>query len=251
VDGENDYTGGDGGTGTNPAWNEVLSAVPQEFHDKLTPHFQKWDQGVNDRFAKVHSEYESWKPLKEAGIDPNDAQFGVNLLKKLADDPKAVYEAIGNHYQFNQLAAAGQGQGSPIATPEKDDVDPYAERFAQYDQAISTLAGHNLAKLEAEREVAADAQLDRELNEAKKKHGDFDEAYVLSHMDRGVSIDEAVKAYRDLESSFAKKYGQTPLFMTGTGGVPSSNIDPRKLDEKGARNYATQMVQQMIAESRK
>src|SRR6187399_3584926 len=126
--GETGYDGGQAqGTGNNPAWNKFLEVVPQDLHEKVTPLLQKWDSGVQDRFNKVHSEYEPWKGLKESGVDPELAQFGVNLVSALQNDPQMVFKALQEHYGFNTPTppADNSGQGQSEPSPE----DQYNSRF--------------------------------------------------------------------------------------------------------------------------
>src|SRR5213592_3195837 len=80
--------GSDNQGGLNPAWTDLLNELPQELHSKVTPVLQTWDKGVQDRFNKVHSEYEPWKTITKSGVDPETAQFALNLLNSVNNQPE-------------------------------------------------------------------------------------------------------------------------------------------------------------------
>lgn len=241
---------GDGtqSSGINPSWNEYLQEVPQEFHDKITPAFQKWDQGVQERFNKVHQEYEpykAYKPIIDAGIDAETATFALKLLNTMNEDPRTVYEALGNYYKLT--GSTGQGQeNEPNGT---NNEDPYAGRFAELERQNQIMAATLVGNREKELAAQADAQLDIELNEARKKFGEFDEKFVLGYMGSGYSTEDAVKAYIEFRDAERAKFGAKPLIMGSGGGIPQfNNTDVRKLSDGQTRDLVVQMLAHAKAE---
>lgn len=249
--GDSDLTGqqgtGGGSTGINPSWQEYLNEVPQEFHEKIIPAFQKWDQGVQKRFDQVHQTYEPWKPIVDAGIDPETAQFALQLLNSVNEDPKTVWEAIGNYHNFLG-SGAGQGQLEP-----ETEEDPYAGRFSELERQNQIMAAHLLKTRERELEAQAEAQLDQELNQMREKYksqGAFDERYVLALMSSGMETEQAVQEFYSHRDNLLKQYGQKPLIMGTGGGVPQfNNTDVRKLSNGDTKNLITQMLQQAHREN--
>lgn len=253
--GEPGYNGGDpsgvpqGGGNGNPAWNEFLEPIPQEYHDKVRPVLEKWDKGVQERFGKVHSQYEPWKPIIDAGVDPETASFSINLLNAINDNPRQVYEAIGNYYQLTGQNGSPSGQGPE---PEELEEDPYDGRFAALERQNQIMAQHLIKQREEKLEAQASAELDRELTELRgknKSRGDFNEKFVLAHMQNGMSAEDAVEAYYQFRDTELKKYRQMPLIMGSGGGVPQfGNTDVRKLTDGQTKDLVAGMLAQAKAQ---
>lgn len=246
--GEGGYTGGTGGG--NPAWQEFLEAVPQEYHEKVTPVLEKWDKGVNERFEKVQSDYAPWKSIIQNGHDPETTQFALNLLSQINEDPKMVYDAIGNHFGLTAKEVkdviAGQGQGEPNSGREGD---PYDARFAAIEQQNQTMARILLKQREAEEAAREDAKLDQELSQLRKTHGDFDESWVLSKMHfHKMSAQDAVKNFLEWKQQQLAPHLPKPLLISGGGPLPSTNTDPRKLNDSQTKDYVVGLLQAAAAE---
>lgn len=235
--------------GVNPSWQEYLNEIPQEYHDKVIPAFQKWDTGVQERFNKVHQQYSSfepWKPIVDAGVDPKTADFAIRLLGAIEENPQMVYETIGNYYKLND-PTSGQGQEEP-----PNNEDPYAPQFAEIRSQNEIMAKYLVQQREQQMAAEADAQLDKELNEMRNKYksqGEFDEKFVLAYMQNGMDTEEAVKAFYSHRDNLLNQYGQKPLIMGSGGGVPQfNNTDVRKLTDGQTRNLVVQMLAQAKAE---
>lgn len=249
------YTGGDGDTGVqqgiNPSWQEYLNEIPQEYHDKVTPAFEKWDRGVQERFQKVHSQYEPYKRFIDSGIDPSSIEFGINLLNAVENNPRLVYDNLGTYYKFNETAGNSNGSGGQGQGDLETENDPYNERFANIERQNQIMAQHLVSQREAELVTQAEAELDQELSSLQNKYkpqGGFNEKFVLALMQNGVDAESAVKEYFTFRDSEVKKHAQRPLIMGTGGGVPQFNTDVRKLDRQGANSLAVQILQQAAAE---
>lgn len=242
------YTGNENGQQQgDPAWNEFLQAVPQELHSQVTPILEKWDRGVQDRFSKVHSEYEPWKPVIKSGLSPDEAQFAVNMVNALNQDPRMVYDAIREFYKLeDQAPKSGQGQQEP---PQEE--DPYAARFADIERQNQIMAQHLVRQREEELYKKAEAELNNELSslaEKYKSRGEFDEQFVLAKMQNGMAGEDAVKAFFDWRDKYVNQYVPKPLIMGGGGGIPQQNVDVRKMSDQQAREYAAQIARSMAAQ---
>lgn len=239
--------GQQGTDGIHPAWNEMLSQVPQELHEKIVPHLQTWNKGVNDRFQKVHAEYEPWKPVIK-GTDPETAQFAIQLLGALESDPRSVYKAIQEHYkdQLGDLIqpTPAQGQGEP--NKELEDK-PWLADVQQLRQENEMLARVYTAQQQAQQNAAADAQLDKELSDLRQKHGDFDEQYVIGLMiaNKNLTTEQAVQTWKQSVQSYAEKMGfagPKPFFVGGGSNIPGTNVDLKKASDKETKDVVIQML---------
>lgn len=252
------YTGGDGGqqgdSGQgNPAWQPFLEAVPQELHQKITPLLQDWDKGVNDRFQKVHSEYEPWKPIIGAAGTPENATFALNLLDAMYNNPQVIYDALKSKYNFDapdgngqqqQGNGNGQGQGEPTQ-------EPWETRYNQLQQQNAQIAEYLLNQKNAELATQQDAALEQELSAARTKHGDFDERYVLALMQAGASAEQAVGQFKQFQEETAKNYRPQPLIMGGGGSYPGGNFNPAKATDSQISDLVVQTLQAAAAERKR
>src|SRR5438046_10743191 len=88
---------GESSPGLNPAWSEALSAIPEQFHNTLTPHFQQWDQAAQQRIESANSslkQFESFQPFVDNGISAEDLEQAAQLAYMVQTDPQAVYKAL-------------------------------------------------------------------------------------------------------------------------------------------------------------
>ncbi len=245
--------GGDGGysggstDGVNPAWNDILSAVPAEYHEKLTPTLQAWDQGVQKRFEGVQSQYKPWEQYAKAGVDPEDVKFALNLLNTLNDDPRKVYEAIGTHFKFNSDGSITENQGPTEQQPGEPNAK-YEQRLAELDRRTE-IVGQVLLKNQEDKERAkADAALEKEITALKDKHGDFDDHTVLALMANGMQGEAAVKHFQSILTTQAARFRPKPLFMGAGGGIPGQNADVSKLTDQQRKSLAVEILKANAAD---
>lgn len=239
--------GGGGQQGSeqgNPAWGEFLNVVPQELHHQITPLLKKWDDGVNERFNKVHSDYAAFKPFKDSGVDPAVLQQGYQIHQALQTDPKRVFEALVGAYPDlleGMQQQSGQGQQEPTAE------EVLQKRLDAMDAQQRQIAEVMIAQHRAEEVARADALLETEFADMRKKHGPFDEEWVLSKLQVNpkMSVEAAVQSYHQFESGIRAKYAPKPLFMGGgSSGLPGSAPDVRKLSDAQTTNYVAEILRQ-------
>lgn len=244
--------GGEGSPGLNPAWTEALSAIPEQFHQTLTPHFQQWDQSAQDRIESVNqqlSQFDGFKPFLETGISPQDLEQAAQLAYMVQTDPQAVYNALAEAHGFGSGETEGEEvEGEGEEGQAQNFQDP---RFDQLQQGLDLVAQTILQQEQTKISQAADSKLDAEINELKTKYPTFDENYFLSLMANGATADEAAQAYEKLTQNILQQnprpFAPTVMGNSGGGtGLPSQAIDPTKLSDKDRRALVAQMVQQQM-----
>lgn len=236
---------GDNSPGHNPAWDEVLSVLPEQFHSVVTPHFQKWDQAANQRVESVNSQlaqFEAYKPYVEHGINSDELEQGLRLLYEINNNPQNVYQALQNAYNFGQSETPNQ-ESEEEENPLSNLPPEIMEKLQSHDGMLNAVAQIVLNDAQAKEAAAADAALDKELSDLKAKHGDFDEDYVLAKMQLGMSGEEAAASYQALVQRITPQpFAPTLLGSSGGNGVPSNAIDPTKLSGKETRNLVAEML---------
>lgn len=153
---ESDQTSG------NPAWNELLSAVPQEFHPHLTKGFETWDKGVQNRFQKVQQQYAPYKELAELKVDPSEINEAMQFRHLLQTQPEEVFKWMQEQYKFGAPVSQGQEEEESLELDENEAFfkDPryqeVANKAAFAEQAVrqyNQQAAQNIANQQVETET--------------------------------------------------------------------------------------------------
>lgn len=232
--------------GHNPAWDEVLSVIPEQFHGVITPHFQKWDQAAQSRITEVNSslaEFEAYKPFVENGISAEDLEQAIRLQYEIQTNPQEVWKALGEAYN---LTPAQQKALETATEVETGSVDPQVAELRQGLELVSQIL---LRDQESKQVGEAEKWLENELNGLKQKFGEFDEGYVLAMMQNDMSGEDAVNSFISLRDNLLGSNQQrtfAPQILgqgTGGAGLPSNAIDPTKLSGKDTRNLVAQMLE--------
>lgn len=229
----------------NPSWHEYLADIPEELHEKVTPAFEKWDKNVTSRFDRYNQEYAPWKPVIKAAGDPETAQFSVNLLRALNENPAEVVDKIREYYQLDKLQGTvpDQGQNKPNVVEE----DPYARDIQLLKQQNEVMAAALIERQKREDAVKADQWIETEMSSLKKKYqdkGPFSEKYVYAlSAQTQMSLEDAVKDFYDMRDREVSQYRPKPLIMGGGGGAPGGNgINPRKLNDKDTNSLIVDIL---------
>lgn len=230
--------------GQNPAWNDVLNALPAEFHNIVTPHFQKWDQAANSRIESLNAElkgFEDYKPFAEHGITQAELEQGLRLMYEINNNPQGVYEALASAYKY------GQTPGNNAVEEDEEEASPLTNdpRFDQLQQGLELVSKIVLNDAQAKQQASADQALEKELADVKAEFGDnIDEDYLLTKMLAGHSAKDAAKSYQALIQRVTPQPFAPNVLGNSNGGagVPSNAIDPRKLSGSDTRNLVVEML---------
>lgn len=217
-------------------WADVLAKVPDTLRPELDP-------ALKDYTDRIKSEWEGYSFLRENEIDPQTVQYAMNILYTLNNNPRQLYDAIGQQYQF----AASQQQSESPSLPDDLEGAEDDPRIARLEQGLQNMARMLLEARQQQEVEEQDAQLKQELDAARQKYGDYDEGYVLGLALNGKSVDEAVRTYKQLEQRLTGQASQRrqPVVMGSGGAVPGQNpIDPTKLSDRETKDLVTQMLQQ-------
>lgn len=246
----------------NPAWNNLLSRVPEGLHGQILPELKQWDQNYQQGLQKVHSQYAGYKPFLDQQIDPNALNEGYLIRQALENDPMAVVQAMIQHYQL-QLPTE-QGQGNPDETVEDEGL-PYDlsqdPEFNRYRQMTETMANALITQHQQAQEAQEDADLDQLMSAAANKFGqNWNEEWILQHlMYSGVDtvtpeiLDQAQEAYTQHVQNIVQNYRSpsqsAPVLMGGGGGVPSQQTPVGNMSGKDRRALIVQTLQNLNANS--
>jgi hypothetical protein len=241
---------GESTPGHNPAWDDVLGVLPDEFHPVVTKHFADWDRSAQTRIEQANQtakQYEAYKDFVDNGIGAEELGQGLQLMYQINNNPGDVVKALQEAYGLTEAQAEQlvDEEGDEDETP-----DPYGPRLDQLQQGFDLVAQTILSQHQEKVNAEAEQQLEHEITAATEKHGPFDVNYVLSLMavdPENVTMDKAIGAYQQLTQNILQQNPRpfAPQVMgnsAGGAGLPSQAIDPTKLDDKGRRGLVAQML---------
>jgi hypothetical protein len=238
-------------TGGHPAWDEVLSLIPEEQRPAATEKLRAWDTGVNERFTKLHSEYEPYKPFI-GEYSPEDLQTAVQIANALQSDPAAFHKQLAAAYGLDSGQGPGNQQQQQTGnSPEELFADNpelkqfFDDKVGKLEQAIGALAQNMLDSQQMTQQQQEDQMLEQALAQLHKDHGEFDEDYVLAKIANGVDPEEAIKQFKTLSGQTERQEANNnlPTFLSGGGGLPTNQIDPTKLDSKGTKDLVAGLLE--------
>jgi len=231
--------------GGHPAWQEILSAVPEELHEALTPKLKEWDAGVTRRFQEIHSQYEplkAFEPFVEQGFDPDSFSQAVGLYSALNSDPEQVWRALGEAYGF-----AGEQESADDEDDDEYDLPPHIiEQLQRQERALELLAEQVQSRELTEQQQQEQALMDSYLEDLRGSYGDFDEDYVLTKMAAGVDGEVAVRQYQELVPPVQQQRTPAPKVFgssgVGSGGIPTSSPEVTRLSDQDTRRLVEETL---------
>lgn len=231
----------------NPAWNPLLEQLPTSLHGMVTPHLKTWDQNYQQGLQKVHSEYESWKPFQEAGLDPDALYQGYQIQQALEADPEKFVQAVMEHYGVT-FPQQGQQPEEEIGEEEPGlydiNQDPEFQRYGQMTEKMAELL---IAQQQEAADQQSDAALDADLADARKNMGEFDEDYVLQRiLYYQEDVPTAVKSYQThvegIISQHRNPATSAPVIMGSGGGTPAQNTVVNNMSPQDRRALIAQTL---------
>lgn len=224
--GEEDVTAtnGDGGQSQgNPAWGELLSVVPENLHEQVTPHLQKWDAGVQQRFDGINTKYAPFQEFLDNEVDPEHLKMGLGILSAIQNDPRDFWDTMAQQFDFGADASNGSGEAPPSNDPAEEDqnISPaFAEKMRKLEQGYEAIAKELLQERESKAQAKQDETLEKQLKDLKDKHGEFDEGYVLTALHLGAKPEDAIKQWNTLVDKIVADHNRpkAPKIL-GDGGT--------------------------------
>lgn len=257
---DNTPTGNDG----NPAWAELLGALPSSLHSQVKPYLEKWDKTAQDRITRVQSEYAPYKDF--LGTPPDQIQASIQLAQMIATDPRGFYDRMGQYYGEEW----GLGQG----LEDTDDADDYSledeedgpdldlanNPLVQQLQEQQGIIANFLASQMQEQQQAAEAkavaeagnEIATEMGTIAQKYGFADGKLPVSHERMILSLamqNEGMTLTQAAEEVFAVAQPKTPMpkIIAPGGGVPAGGIDTRSMNSKDTKSLVATILAQRAA----
>jgi hypothetical protein len=270
--GADQSAGGTSGA-TNGAWNELLGAIPREFHPVITPHLQKWESN----YGQLAQQYAPWKKaFADKGSTPEELSQAQQLYTLVNQNPQLVYERLAQHLQelrasqpgyqepqvdYNQqpqYQEMGQEPGYGYAGEQQDGQDTFQDpRLAQMYQQVQQMneyLQYQSAQMQQQQAVAEQEQLtssyEQQMDTGIRQILARDPQADVNDLLQRALVQVAQGADPDLERAYAEQQqfvqrirsmpmnsANAPRVMPTGGGLPPTidNSRPRSNAEKADR----------------
>lgn len=265
----------------NPAWQGILDVLPTELHNLVIPQLKAWDQGVQQKFQEIHSQYEEYKGYEDfikSNIDPEYAKAAVHMADLLQRDPAKLASQINETYKLGFVPKdevekltqqslgndSGDGQGF---FENEDDILKHPVVKQMYDR-LQELDSTVKTQQQLEEEEREAKELEEYLNglesECKEKNLPFDRTFVLAYMSQGIDGEDALKQYHQVlavnantetpnEPPSGNGEAQPPVVMGGGGvvgaGVPDGSVNVGALSKNSLNSTVEQILAQQAQQS--
>lgn len=221
-----------------------LEQIPEADRETVARYIKGWDAQVTSKFQQVHDQY---KPYKDLG-DVDTLTQAQQLYNLIENDPKQVYELLAQEY----------ADKTPATTePDPNDIfnqlpEPVKAKFAtldKHDQVLEMMAQDYIQRQEREKHAQEEKELDDYMGALQKKHGEFDQEYVLMKMSSGMDGDKAVGAWNSMIQARVNKAGSSsqnaPSVLSGGGGFATAGKDINTLNSNETKALVAKMMEQM------
>lgn len=252
-------TGGQGNV--HPAWNEALSAVPQEYHDALKPHFQKWDQNVQT----VHQTYAPYRQFQQQGYTPDKISQALSVAQAIETNPQGFYEVLKQHLGQDAAEEVMEQQGLAGQQEEQEYAQLSPQMQAEFDrmrQGHETMAQILLDQRKKDQEAQEDAQLDalykdmertspvfRELNKNRAA-----EPYINNLLMQGMQPQQAIKMFEQFVDQVGVRNNRPkPPTILSANGAPVAQQNRREvvknMDDRQTKNLVADTLRAAFSQN--
>lgn len=252
--------------------NGFLENVPEQHREVVAPYVRQWDAGVTRKFQDLHQKYAPYEQLLGGYEEPQETlEQAVQVYTLMSENPELVYRLLHQQYgggttqespqqQVSSQPQQSQQQSTQQQTPGNvpewfSTYQQEAEqRLAQQSEILESLAQIVLGNQRLTQEQQQDQQLDEYLGLLKTESGLpdqlWDEEFVLSKMERGVSGEDAVKQLKQFHQKAVEQFqatsNQAPRVLSGAGSAPG--VRQPQLGQMGSKDV-TALVADIIKQS--
>lgn len=248
----------------HPAYEKLLSELPEAWHAKITPHLQEQDKYFQQQLEK----YTAFKDLVDEGISSDDIKGGLSLARAIDSDPVAVYNNLQKYLKDQGLLAEEAKQAAKDAMEDAtgeniEDIFDESEIPAALKKELDALRAktEEVENWKSEQELAKDteaeiARLDAEMAELRKQHtiSDAHETAIWDLMNaalnagRPITLADAAKQLSDMIGGFpsasaAGEPAPTVVGSSGGAGIVAPDVSIPK-DDKGKAEMLRRMFEE-------
>lgn len=247
----------------NPFWGEVEKLTGPNVYQLIKPHLAKADTEARQRVEAVNQSYAPWKDFADQGIQPQQVQQAIAVVKQLNESPEQVFESLRSFLE-REGRMPSQAELKQEVQEDTEEVDPRDEQLqtlAEQQRLIAEFLQNQ--QLQGQQQAAAqeaDTWLESEVSRLKDPKKGFDEADIKEIVriaafqaqqtgqdpDSLASAEAQYIAMRDRIRTTPRPGQVAPRLPSGPGGgTPQQQaVDPSTLTKDQRRELVAQMLQQ-------
>ena len=247
----------------NPFWGEVEKLTGPNVYQLIKPHLAKADTEARQRVEAVNQSYAPWKAFADQGIQPQQVQQAIAVVKQLNESPEQVFESLRSFLEREgrMPSQAELKQEVQEDTEEVDPRDQQLQALAEQQRLIAEFLQNQ--QLQGQQQAAAqeaDTWLETEVSKLKDPKKGFDEADIKEIVriaafqaqqtgqdpDSLAAAEAQYIAMRDRIRTTPRPGQVAPRLPSGPGGgTPQQQaVDPSTLTKDQRRELVAQMLQQ-------
>lgn len=247
----------------NPFWGEVEKLTGPNVYQLIKPHLAKADTEARQRVEAVNQSYAPWKAFADQGIQPQQVQQAIAVVKQLNESPEQVFESLRSFLEREgrMPSQAELKQEVQEDTEEVDPRDQQLQALAEQQRLIAEFLQNQ--QLQSQQQAAAqeaDTWLETEVSKLKDPKKGFDEADIKEIVriaafqaqqtgqdpDSLAAAEAQYIAMRDRIRTTPRPGQVAPRLPSGPGGgTPQQQaVDPSTLTKDQRRELVAQMLQQ-------
>lgn len=247
----------------NPFWGEVEKLTGPNVYQLIKPHLAKADTEARQRVEAVNQSYAPWKDFADQGIQPQQVQQAIAVVKQLNESPEQVFESLRSFLE-REGRMPSQAELKKEVEEDTEEVDPRDEQLqtlAEQQRLIAEFLQNQ--QLQGQQQAAAqeaDTWLETEVSKLKDPKKGFDEADIKEIVriaafqaqqtgqdpDSLAAAEAQYVAMRDRIRTTPRPGQVAPRLPSGPGGgTPQQQaVDPSTLTKDQRRELVAQMLQQ-------
>lgn len=250
-------------TKVHPAYEKLLSELPEAWHQKVTPHLQEQDK----YFQKEMEKYSGFKKYVEEGVPIELIEGGLSLARSLEEDPVDTYVRLQSYLKQQGLLPEEAKQAAKDAMEDAsgedfEDLFEGEEIPAALKKELEALRAktEEVENWKTQQELAKDTeaytqQLDEEMGKLREVHSISiaHEKAIYNLMDaalaagREMSVAQAARELSEMIGGFpsASAAGEpAPMVIGSAGGagVIAPDLSIPK-DSQGKKDMFVKMMQ--------
>lgn len=235
-------------TSGNPAWKPFLDVVPTPFHKQVEPVLREWDTNFQNKLNQVQSQYAPYKQFLDQQVSPDQLTQGMRLMQMIAENPRAFYDRMTEHYAGEWGLNSGQGTDEDENAFDLDDQEQtYGQLSPQQQQEIeqlrqqqTTIAQYLAQELEQKEQAKFNEQVDQEFKQVAEKYGELTQAHVdaivsMAIQNQMTAVEAADKLFSFTPAPKAQQQqaNSIPRVVAPNGGVPTTPpVKPKTRQER-------------------
>ena len=246
----------------HPAYDKVLSELPEAWHAKIVPHLQEQDKYFQQQLEK----YTPFKEFVDVDISPDIIRDSLRLAEVAVSDPVYLYRTLADQLRSQGLleeAEAVEEQADQIEEEGEDyELSPALQKeFASRDAKLKEQSDY-IESIQFEAEVKAEQQqLETEIQDLSSKYdiSDVQMNRILKILEVQLNTDENATVYtaaRELAELTGIRYGvkggsakaDAPIVIGSGGGagIPSEAIQVPK-DSRAKKEMLYEMFKRQTS----